>query len=96
MKARHKKAAGGSTDPIGHKVKDEGAKTVYAGGDSNVVKEARSMAKKGGKVEGKAAMKRADRKPRKSGGSCTVNPFSEAKMTSSSRPNLENPEENVK
>ena len=91
MKARHKKAAGGSTDPIGHKVKDEGAKTVYAGGDSNVVKEARAM-KKGGKVEGKAAMKRADRKPRKSGGSCTVNPFSEAKNTSSPRPNMESPE----
>ena len=88
MKARHKKAAGGSTDPIGRKVKDEGAKMVYAGGDSNVVKEARER-KKGGKVEGKMPAKRMDRKPRKAGGSCTANPYSMAKTTSSSRPNLE-------
>ena len=88
MKARHKKAAGGSTDPIGHKVKDESPKEVYADEGSNVVKEARER-KKGGKVMGKAAMKRADRKPRKSGGSCTSNPFSEAKNTSSPRPNME-------
>lgn len=88
MKARHKKAAGGSTDPIGHKVKDESPKMVYGGADSNVVKEARER-KKGGKVEGKAAAKRADRKPRKAGGSCTANPYSMAKNTSSPRPNME-------
>lgn len=91
MKARHKKAAGGSTDPIGHKVKDESPKMVYGGADSNVVKEARAR-KKGGKCGGAPAMKRMDRKPRKAGGSCTVNPFSEAKNTSSPRPNLESPE----
>ena len=87
MKARHKKAAGGSTDPIGHKVKDEGAKEVYAGAGSNVVKEARER-KKGGKVMGKAPAKRADRKARASGG-CVSNPYSTAKNTSSPRPGLE-------
>jgi hypothetical protein len=87
MKARHKKAAGGSTDPIGHKVKDESPKMVYGGADSNVVKEARER-KKGGKVMGKAAAKRADRKPRASGG-CVSNPYSTAKNTSSPRPNME-------
>ena len=67
MKARHKKAAGGSTEPQGKFVDDPAPTETYAGEGSNVEKEAKQR-KKGGKVCGDMAMKRADRKPRKSGG----------------------------
>lgn len=67
MKARHKKAGGGATEPQGKMVDDPAPSEVYAGEGSNVVKEAKQR-KKGGKVCGPMAEKRMDRKPRKSGG----------------------------
>lgn len=94
MKARHKKEYGGTvkTDPPGKMVDDPAPKTVYAGADSNVVDEAKER-KKGGKVMSKAcksggnvmgakAMKRADRKPRASGGKLTSDGWEAAQSTS--------------
>lgn len=62
-KARHKKSAGGaaSNPPV---------KDVYAGADSNVVKEAKQR-KRGGKVEGKSAKHRLIR--RRDGGAVGAN-----------------------
>lgn len=93
MKARHKKAAGGSTDPKGKMVAEPTPSKVYSGGESNVLKEAKErpgfkkggaceMKKYGGKAEGKEAMKRADRAPRKRGGRATGGPLSAAASTS--------------
>ena len=88
MKARHKKAAGGNIEPQGKFDKDPAPKEVYAGGDSNVVKEARSAAKKGGKmcksggdVTGDKAAKRMDRKPREKGGKLVSNNWEAAQST---------------
>lgn len=64
-RARHK-----SNNPTkGVNMPDPAPSTVYAGGGSNVVKEAKAR-KKGGKVMGKTAKKRLDRKGRMSGGRC--------------------------
>lgn len=69
MKGRKCRAAGGVVD------KDEAPKDVYAGRDSNVVKEAderksggRVKKKDMGKPEGKMSKMRLDRPGRKSGG----------------------------
>jgi hypothetical protein len=70
MKGKHKRAMGGVVD------KDESPKDVYAGKDSNVVKEADERKKGGpvrkrkemGKVEGKMSKMRLDRPGRKTGG----------------------------
>ena len=69
MKATRKSKGGVATDPKGKMVAEPKPSKVYAGGDSNVVKEAgeRDRFKKGGKVcnvEGKKADMRADRAPR--------------------------------
>ncbi len=90
MKARHKRAGGGEAgtgvrDKIGM-ADDESPKTSYSG-KSNVTEEAderkkggRAKRKRGGevKVHGASAPMRADRKPRKSGGSADANPLSSA------------------
>ena len=77
-RARHK-AAGGS-------LKDPAPKMVYAGGSSNVVKEAKQK-KKGGKVIGKSAKHRLDRPGRKSGGRCGADkaPLSSAASVSAAK-----------
>lgn len=65
-----RRAKGGSVEGqnrSGWTAKDSSPKEVYAGKDSDVVKEARKR-KDGGKVDGDHSMKRLDRKPRKSGG----------------------------
>ena len=75
MKGKIHRASGGSVEE-GKDVSDKGPTDVYAGGDSNVVKEARERTgkfKKGGKVvkksggcaEGGMSAARADRAPRK-------------------------------
>lgn len=74
----------------GDNVSDESPSMVYAGGDSNVVKEAKKR-KKGGKVVKKSGMKvdgkhadaRLDRPARKSGGKVGANerPLSTAHAT---------------
>lgn len=70
--------------------KASGGRTVYAGGASNVVKEAEEKAaggavarKSGGKVGGAKAHGRLDRKARKRGGRVGSNnhPFSSAKTS---------------
>jgi hypothetical protein len=75
MKAGYKKrAAGGNIEPQGKMASDESPKDVYAGADSNVVKEAKAR-KKGGmcKAEGGKAAKRLDRPKRKAGGKVGAN-----------------------
>ena len=68
-----KRATGGAStanvpnDPTGSFADDSSPSDVYAGEDSNVVKEAKKR-KKGGKVEGEKSMSRCDRAPRKRGG----------------------------
>ena len=78
-------------DPVGKFDDDAGPSDVYAGEDSNVVKEARkrkrggSCMKKGGlAVEGKKSHERMDRPKRASGGKIGAekSPFTEAKRTS--------------
>lgn len=84
MKGRSARATGGRNDA------DDDLKTKPARytADSKVNDEAeerkrggRAGKKRGGdcKVDGKADMPRADRKPRASGGSATSNPFSSAR-----------------
>jgi hypothetical protein len=90
MKAAKKRAHGGDVESPkkGVVVGDQSPKTVYAGGDSNVVKEAKerrkggscyesggkAMAKKAAaKVEGKKAMDRLDRPKRATGGKIGAN-----------------------
>lgn len=84
MKGRKHKATGGTNEAA----EDLGKKNMSYTADSNVTKEAderkhggRAKRKRGGKVEGEEAMKRADRKPRKSGGRATSdnNPFTTAR-----------------
>ena len=87
MKATRKSKGGTATDPKGKMVAEPKPSKVYAGGDSNVLKEAgeRDRFKKGGKVcnvEGKKADMRADRAPRKRGGRATGGPLSSAANTS--------------
>lgn len=75
MKKYTKKNTGGVV------AKDTAPSEVYAGGGSNVVKEAKARKRGGkamGKVHGDKAPKRADRMARKSGGSCVDNPMSSA------------------
>jgi hypothetical protein len=81
MKARHKKAGGGEVEPQGKFVDNPTPSEVYAGEDSNVVKEAKKR-KKGGPVCGDMSMKRADRKPRKSGGKLVSDGWEAAQSTS--------------
>lgn len=86
MKAGYKKrASGGNIEPQGKMASDESPKMTYAGGDSNVVKEAKAR-KKGGmcKAEGGKAAKRLDRPARKAGGKVGANerPLSTAANTS--------------
>lgn len=62
-------------------VKDAAPTEVYAGANSNVVKEAKARKRGGktiGKMSGDKAPKRGDRMARKSGGSCVDNPMSSA------------------
>ena len=62
-------------------VKDAAPTEVYAGANSNVVKEAKARKRGGktiGKMSGDKAPKRSDRMARKSGGSCVDNPMSSA------------------
>lgn len=92
MKAAKKKAHGGGMDSPkkGVVVGDVTPKMTYAGGDSNVVKEAKQrksggMCKKeGGKAMGKMPPKRLDRPARKAGGKVGANerPLSTAAHTS--------------
>ena len=67
-RARHK-----SKDPVGKMMAEPAPTVAYAGGNSNVVKEAKAR-KKGGRVEktvkGKKAKMRLDRPGRKAGGRC--------------------------
>lgn len=72
-------------DPQGKYAKDKTPTDVYAGQESNVLKEAKKR-KKGGKVEekrdchasGGAAVSRGDRSPRKRGGRAMGGVMSEA------------------
>ena len=92
MKAAKKKAHGGEVESPkkGVVVGDKTPSMTYAGGDSNVVKEAKErkrggMCKKeGGKAMGKEAAKRLDRPARKAGGKVGANerPLSTAAHTS--------------
>lgn len=92
MKAAKKYAHGGKMESPkkGVVVGDKTPNMTYAGGDSNVLKEAKArkrggMCKKeGGKAMGKEAMKRLDRPMRKSGGKVGANerPLSTAAHTS--------------
>jgi len=84
MKGKMKRAGGGVVP------KDESPKKVYAGADSNVVKEAderkdggRVKKKETGKVEGKMSKMRLDRPGRKAGGRVGADrsPLSEAAKT---------------
>lgn len=82
MKGRTKRSTGGVNDAE----KDVDTKPMRYTADSNVNKEAeerkrggRAKRKAGGKVEGECSPMRADRKPRKSGGNATSNPFSSAR-----------------
>lgn len=69
----HKKDGGAMTQK-GNWADDKAPSVAYAGGTSNVAKEAKAR-KRGGKAVGKAAgekaHKRADRMARKSGGICS-------------------------
>lgn len=58
---------------------DKAPTDVYAGGSSNVAKEAKAK-KRGGKAMGEKSMHRADRAPRKAGGrtGSNMNPLSSA------------------
>lgn len=91
MKGKLARSTGGKTVSEGVDVSDKSPTDVYAGGSSNVVKEARertSKFKKGGKVEKKSgcgaeggmAAARADRAPRK--GRASGGPLSTAANTS--------------
>ncbi|RUV86931.1 hypothetical protein EOA60_20795 [Mesorhizobium sp. M1A.F.Ca.IN.020.06.1.1] len=84
MKGKAKRAGGGVV------AKDPSPKEVYAGGGSNVAKEAderkdggRVKKKEGGKVGGKMSKMRLDRPGRKSGGRVGADrsPLSEAAKT---------------
>lgn len=97
MRARHMRASGGKLEePVkkGTDVKDSTPSDTYAGGSSNVIKEAKKAKKggrmcrrSGGKVEGEMAEKRLDRKPRAKGGrmGAEMRPFSAA-ATMKNRP----------
>lgn len=75
MKARSYRAAGGEVEE-GDVVEDTTPEMVYAGGDSNVVKEAKDRSgkfKKGGKVSAFVRGKMSEgmeKKMKKDGGSC--------------------------
>lgn len=85
MKNRHRKhrETGGRNDAAA----DLNTKPMRYTADSNVNDEAeekkrggRAKKKEGGMVHGEAAKAHAGRKPRKSGGSATSNPFSSARQ----------------
>ena len=92
MKAAKKKAHGGEVESPkkGVVVGDKTPGMTYAGGDSNVVKEAKARKrggackKEGGKAMGAKADKRLDRPMRKAGGKVGANerPLSTAAHTS--------------
>ena len=92
MKAAKKKAHGGEVESPkkGVVVGDKTPGMTYAGGDSNVVKEAKARKsggackKEGGKAMGKKAPARLDRPARKAGGKVGANerPLSTAAHTS--------------
>ena len=64
---RHPRAEHAKGGTVGHFDSDASPSDVYAGGKSNVVKEAKER-KSGGKAMGGKSAMRADRAPRKSGG----------------------------
>lgn len=76
---RHPRAEHAKGGTVGHFDNDASPSDVYAGGKSNVVKEAKER-KSGGKAMGMKSAPRADRKPRKSGGKVgsNMNPLSSA------------------
>lgn len=67
MKGKKASRANVPNDPTGKFDANPAPKDVYAGGESNVVEEAKKR-KKGGKVMGEKAAGRCDRAPRKRGG----------------------------
>lgn len=76
---RHPRAEHAKGGTVGKFAHDASPSDVYAGGSSNVVKEAKER-KSGGKAEGMKSMSRMDRSPRKSGGrtGSNMNPLSSA------------------
>ena len=76
---RHPRAEHAKGGTVGHFDSDASPSDVYAGGKSNVVKEAKER-KSGGKAMGGKSAMRADRAPRKSGGRAgsNMNPLSSA------------------
>lgn len=84
MKSKSKRAMGGTVMSGGIKPKDPAPTEVYAGGGSNVAKEAVKR-KDGGPVHGKKSMMRLDRPGRKMGGrvGADCSPLSSAASTES-------------
>ncbi len=84
MKGRKGRAAGGESPAAGVKeyeqdIASKPTRRVNAPSIMNAAEERKRGGKAMGKVHGAAAKMHAGRKPRKSGGSATANPFSSAR-----------------